>query len=160
LRTALPGADSPFKPLPGGVSFRVALRRSVRVGDRSGVVLEDLGVVPDELHDMTRNDVLNNNEDLINHAGKILSGMTPFVLRGVAAPVASPGTGFAVTIQTKNLDRVDVLLDGRTRVTSDVVDGTTTVNLPTATDQTDVELRGFQGTKLRAAARISLGATS
>jgi hypothetical protein len=40
--------DGPFKPLPGGADFRVALRRSLRVGKRwGGQAIEDLGVIPD-----------------------------------------------------------------------------------------------------------------
>ena len=39
---------NPFVKLPGGASMRVAARRSTRVGKRSGVPLEDLGVAPDE----------------------------------------------------------------------------------------------------------------
>jgi hypothetical protein len=54
--------------------MRVALRRTSRVGGRSGDPLEDLGVVPDEIHHTTRNDLLNDDEDLIEHAAGILAG--------------------------------------------------------------------------------------
>ena len=41
------------RPLPSGASFRVSIRRTTRVGERSGVPVEDLGVVPNEVHRMT-----------------------------------------------------------------------------------------------------------
>jgi hypothetical protein len=64
----LPG----FGGLPQGVNFRTAVRRSTRVGPRAGVPLEDLGVVPDQQHRMTRRDILENNADLIEHAAQLL----------------------------------------------------------------------------------------
>jgi hypothetical protein len=39
----LTGAESPIRPLPRGSAMRVAIRRSTRVGPRSGESLEDLG---------------------------------------------------------------------------------------------------------------------
>lgn len=58
--------------LPKGVSFRSAIRRSTRVGENIGLPLEDYGVEPNERHFMTRDDVLNGNVDLINHAAEML----------------------------------------------------------------------------------------
>lgn len=54
-----------FPPLESGTSFRVALRRSTRVGDRDGVPLEDLGVAADAVHALTRRDITSQNEDLV-----------------------------------------------------------------------------------------------
>jgi hypothetical protein len=67
----LPG--SVYQPLPNGAGMRVAIRRTLRVGRRAGAPVEDLGVIPDERHDLTRNDVLKGNVDLINRAGKLLA---------------------------------------------------------------------------------------
>jgi C-terminal processing protease CtpA/Prc len=70
----LQGALSDHFPiLPGGTTFRVAIRRTTRVGDRAGVPVEDLGVEPDEIHLMTRDDILQGNADLIAHAARILA---------------------------------------------------------------------------------------
>jgi C-terminal processing protease CtpA/Prc len=67
-------ADLPgFGVLPKGVSFRTAIRRSTRVKANAGVPLEDLGVQPDDIHLMTRRDILQSNADLIDKAGKFLS---------------------------------------------------------------------------------------
>jgi hypothetical protein len=61
----LPGAGSVYQLLPSGAGMRVSIRRTLRVGRRAGTPVEDLGVIPTERHFMTRNDVLNNNVDLI-----------------------------------------------------------------------------------------------
>jgi C-terminal processing protease CtpA/Prc len=69
LMTALrnyPG--SPFKPLPKGADIGLAMRRSIRVGRNSGRPLEELGIVPDDRHYMTRRDLLEQNYDLLRKA--------------------------------------------------------------------------------------------
>ncbi|NET06923.1 MAG: peptidase S41 [Symploca sp. SIO2B6] len=68
--------DLDLKPLPQGGSFRLAVRRSTRVGQRIGFPLEDFGVVPDYIHNMTKNDLLKDNVDLFEHAASILAAMT------------------------------------------------------------------------------------
>ena len=70
----LSGPGSPIKPLPNGAGMRVAIRRSTRVGDKAGLPVEDVGVTPDRTHKITRNDLLNDNEDLINEVSAILAG--------------------------------------------------------------------------------------
>lgn len=67
-----PGAESPFEPLPNGASMRVSIRRTLRVGESHGLPLEDLGVVPDERHQLTLDDLLHDNRDLIEKAAQIL----------------------------------------------------------------------------------------
>jgi len=51
--------------------MRVAIRQTTRVKDNAGVPLEDLGVQPDHIHKITRNDILNSNEDLIRAAAEL-----------------------------------------------------------------------------------------
>ena len=75
LQQVLPASKSPFSPLPKGASFRVSIRRVIRAGTHQGVPLEDLGVQPNQLHEMTKNDVLNSNADLIAKAAQILAGL-------------------------------------------------------------------------------------
>ncbi|HZN25316.1 MAG TPA: S41 family peptidase [Burkholderiales bacterium] len=62
----------PFRLLPGGAGFHVAVRRSLRVLGKNGAILEDFGVKADRRHYMTRDDVLNDNVDLIRKAGELL----------------------------------------------------------------------------------------
>jgi hypothetical protein len=72
LTTVLDAAGRPLNPLPKGVDMRFAIRRTTRVGANAGVPLEDLGIEPDAMHRMTRNDLLNDNEDLIAAAATLL----------------------------------------------------------------------------------------
>src|SRR5205823_7290474 len=51
------GAGTRFKPLPRDTTFQLAMRRSVRVGDREGRPLEELGIAPDFRHYMTKTDL-------------------------------------------------------------------------------------------------------
>ncbi len=63
--------------------FRVAIRRSTRVGDKIGMPLEDLGVKPDfPPYRMKENDLRNHNQDLIKKAVKILGKMRKERLKG------------------------------------------------------------------------------
>ena len=64
---------NPFKSLPKGASMRVAVRRTLRQGVASrGLPVEDLGVIPDYYHKITRNDLLKGNIDLLNKAIDLL----------------------------------------------------------------------------------------
>jgi hypothetical protein len=75
VQAVLAGPNSPIVALPNGASMRVAIRSTTRVGDNSGLPLEDLGVVPDKTYQLTHNDLMNGNPDLINEAARILSEM-------------------------------------------------------------------------------------
>jgi hypothetical protein len=162
LEQTLPPESSPFKPVPGGASFRVAIRRSTRVGARSGEPLEDLGVVPDEpVYRMTRNDVMNHNVDLIAHACGILAGMPRQRLTATCTKRADGSLD--VTVTTSNVARVDVLLNGRPVHTLDVKDGSTSFNValpsqpaPGAVAASVLECEGFRDGELIASTRVQL----
>ena len=69
---------SPFEPLANmanGADFLVAFRRNKRVGRGAGKEIEDAGVVRNRAYAMTRNDVLHDNQDLKNHAARLLAQM-------------------------------------------------------------------------------------
>jgi hypothetical protein len=155
LGMVLPGPKSPFQPLPKGASFRVSIRRVMRSGAHRGVPLEDLGVSPDETHRMTRNDLLNNNVDLLAKGGQILSKLASASISVQVAPAAAGKR--KITMTTQGLDRVDIVVDGRPRATVDVVGGTTTTEIPQPGAGThDVAARGFKGGVLRAVAHVTL----
>ena len=150
------GAASQITPLPGRASFSVAARRTTRVGDRSGAPLEDLGVIPDRVHDVTLRDLLHGNPDLLAHAGEILAE------RPVRALVADPvgrddGPSAGVTVTTRGITRLDAYLDGRPLESRDVTDGATDLEVPTQPGSSPtLELRGFDGAELVAARRLPL----
>lgn len=64
--------SSPFRPLPMGANMSIALRRAQRVGTKTGSEIEDFGVIPNKFHEMTRDDLLHKNCDLLEDATKVL----------------------------------------------------------------------------------------
>jgi len=152
LLELLPGPDSPFKPLPQKASFSVAVRRCTRVGKRSGVLVEDLGVVPDAVHRMTRRDALQGNIDLINRAGEMLATMP---VQAVSAKVENAEGTPSIAVTMKNVDRLDVFLNTRPYRSFDVLSDSTSIDLPPlATGLNTLELRGFRNNQLVASARV------
>jgi hypothetical protein len=152
LETLNLGDGNPFKPLPQGAGMRVAIRRSTRVGDRSGVPVEDLGVVPDVPYLLSKNDVLNGNVDLIAKAAEILKGKKTQTLR-IKAVGAAPIQ--QLTFEAVNLDRVDILVNGRPVVSRDVPGPGSTINLPMPVPAgTTIVANGFREGQLVAATRL------
>lgn len=101
----------PYQRLPGGANLSVSWRRTLRVGAQAGTPLEDLGVQPDELHAMTRDDLLHGNRDLVEHAGRLLAAMP---VRRLDVVVEREGSIVTITPQTiRGLSRLDVYVDGR-----------------------------------------------
>jgi hypothetical protein len=145
-------APNPFVvDLPGGAGMRVAARRSTRVGELAGVPLEDLGVVPDERHFMTRADLLDHNVDLIAHAARLLAAQPSQTLT-VEAIGSSPLTQLRVT--STNIDRVDVLADGRPVQSTDVTSSPLTVRLPNPVSAGQLVVRGYRRNALVVSARV------
>ena len=69
----LTGPDSGVQPL--GIkepTFAVAVRRARRTGTKRDVLIEDHGVTPDCVHQMTERDLTNDNQDLLERAASIL----------------------------------------------------------------------------------------
>jgi hypothetical protein len=153
LGRALSGQDSPIRPLPKGTRMRVAIRRTSRVGERSGDPLEHLGVVPDQIHHIIKNDVLNDNEDLIAHAASLLANLP---VRALSVEVdQTTDSAVSVSTTTENISRLDAYIDGRPQLTFDVEDGPTTFDLLLDSPGPHIlELRGFADNELVAARRI------
>ncbi|MFD7974777.1 S41 family peptidase [Streptomyces sp. NPDC059071] len=136
-----PIPDTPYRPLPNGAGMRVAIRRSLRVGERAGTPLEDLGVVPDVRHRMTRRDLLQGNVDLLARAGEILKAQP---VRELTVTDATRADGsLRLKLRTANVDRVDVYLDRRPRTSVDVPDGQVEITVPGATGAGSVRVDGF-----------------
>ena len=66
-------SDNPIQEPTCGATFRVAIRRTTRVGDNAGVPLEDLGVEPDEVHHTTLKDLIEDYSDLYARAAELLA---------------------------------------------------------------------------------------
>lgn len=151
----LPGAESVYQPLPKGAGMRVSIRRTLRVGRRAGSPVEDLGVIPDERHFMTRDDLLNDNVDLINKAASML---VSFPIRSLEVKVqtASP-TQATVVVDTQGMSRLDVYLDDRPIQSIDTQGGEETFTL-TRTESAEpiLEIRGFDEGQLVARYRMNI----
>lgn len=151
LRSCLPEGYA-LPEVPEGAGFTLALRRTLRVGARLGMPLEDLGVVPNNTHRTTRADVLDRNVDLLARAGQLLAGLP--VRRLTAAVEAAAGQELAVKVTTAKVDRLDVYVDGRPRGSYDVKDGEFSFKLPAAAAGAhSLELQGFDDGELVAARR-------
>jgi C-terminal processing protease CtpA/Prc len=132
----------PLKQLPIGAGMRVSLRRTLRVGDRVGQPIEDLGVEPDELVTMTKDDLLIGNQDLQNEAGKILAKGTPRSLSLEVVNIA--GSTATLKLTTLNIPEVDTYVNGRPQGSTKTPDGTTTFTLQLPAGGGIVRLEGFE----------------
>lgn len=143
-----------IRALPKGASMRVAIRRSLRVGPQAGTELEDLGVVPDERHRMTRADILNKNVDLMEHAGALLASMPVIEMTVKVAP--GVGDTLKIQVDTRNVDRLDFYLDDHPQSTSVIGEGNSVAVELTRKAAKVLQLKGFRRDKLVAARQIVL----
>ncbi len=152
LRSCLPEGFV-LPELPAGTGFTLALRRTLRVGDRLGMPLEDLGVTPNYTHRMTRADVLDNNVDLLARAGALLAERP--VRRLVASVDAAAGRPISLTVQAAKLDRIDVYVDGRPRGSFDLAGAELRCELPAVgAGAHTIDLHGFAEGEQVAARRV------
>jgi len=118
-------SGGPLTKLPADAGMRVSLRRTLRVGDRVGQPIEDLGVEPDVLVKMTKDDLLQGNRDLQNKAGEILAQGTPRRLSAGVTNITGSTATFELT--TLNIPEVDIYVNGRPQGSITTPDGTTTL---------------------------------
>lgn len=154
LRLPAPAdAKTPYKNLPSGAGMRVAIRRMLRVGEQSGTPLEDLGVIPDSRHSLTKEDLINSNKDLINEAGKILK-RGPVILLSITT--AQAGSTLTVSATTAGLSRLDAYVDGRPRVSLDITPGTQSFDLNLEAGAQSLEIEGYKNDEFVAARKLDL----
>jgi Peptidase family S41 len=141
----------PLQPLPKGTSMRVAIRRTIRVGDEAGTELEELGVQPDQQHLLTRNDILNDIPDLLKRAAEIPSTET---IRSFNVTVTRKPASLTCRLSSSKIDYVDVSLNGRPRASKDINAATIEFELPQNAEfalpaaPAAIELRGYAGGEL------------
>lgn len=153
LRQLMPGDASPYRSLPGNAGMRVSIRRTIRVGMSAGTVLEDLGVVPDEIHRMTRDDLFQDNPDLIAAAAALLANL-PQRRLDVRLGAATE-EGREIIADCLGFDRLDVHVNARPIGTLDVENGENPFTMP-VTEPATVDFRGFANSELVVARRMSL----
>lgn len=144
---------TPYQSLPNGANMRVSIRRTLRVGALSGTPVEDLGVRPDVVHKMTRNDLLAGNVDLLDAAGKLLSEMPA---RRFAVTTSLSGTTLTVDLDTEGVDRIDLYLDDRPVTTEDVGPDQLTLEIENAEAGQLLSAEGYLDDDLVAARRLTI----
>jgi hypothetical protein len=161
IRQGTGNTDSQIKSLPNGAAMRVAIRRTLRVHEREGMPLEDLGVIPDasqydsesaDIHKMTKQDVLNDNTDLINHAASILAKLPVYK---ILVEINPTGQNLTVKTLTENITRLDVFADDRPQLSIDVVDNSAQFILkkPPQQNQSIIKIEGYKKNDLVAVHR-------
>jgi hypothetical protein len=143
LLGSLPGGpDSPFRQLPGGADLSLVIRRVLRVGPNAGSPLEDYGVVPDEQHVTTRRDVLNDDADLMAAAAQLVEKSRP---RRFDVELSEAGGELTATFAVLGIDRADIVVDDRPRLTADLGGNPGPVTVPGAGTPGVVRIIGFDG---------------
>jgi C-terminal processing protease CtpA/Prc len=120
------GSKYQLKKLPLDSNMRVSIRRNIRVREYAGTPVEDLGIIPNERHPMTKRDLLEENADLIEEASRILAQMP---IRQLDADVANKDGSLEIDLTTIGIARVDIYIDERPMDSRDVTNGTTKLSI-------------------------------
>jgi cytosine/adenosine deaminase-related metal-dependent hydrolase len=143
---------NPYRALPGGVDITVAVRRTLRGGLASGMPVEDLGIRPDAIHRTTRRDVLEGNQDLLEHAGRLLASRPRYRLD--VSAVERKSSSVKIDLATANLVRVDAVIAQRVVATMNASRGVGSLRASVNKDATQLRLQGYAKNDLLAVSRI------
>lgn len=105
LREALRGTSFELDALPADVGYTMAIRRAIRCGACDGMPIEDLGI-PGIAYEMTLDDLLHENLDLIAFCANLLTGVPGTVMK-VEINESS------VTVTTGGLEELETYVNGR-----------------------------------------------
>ena len=145
--------ESPYRALPKGANMRVAIRRTLRVGDASGTPVEDLGVTPDVIHRMTRRDLLEGNLDLLDRAGALLAALP---VRSLTVAADLDAGRLSLDVAASGLERAVVVLDGQPHTSADLSTGVATVVVDGVPGTRVVRVEGWAAGELVAARTVPL----
>ncbi len=104
----------PLQKLPDGVTMRVAVQRSTRVLSRSGRSIEDSGVLADEIHKPSREDLLNSNKGLFVKACQLLGARKAYRLEILSGRDIREGEkdGIEAQIRGEGFEALKAEIDG------------------------------------------------
>jgi peptidase S41-like protein len=105
LRVYLHHGRLGLRDMPQGITLSLTMRRCVRTKKNEGRLLEDLGIQPDIVYQMTFKDIVEQNQDLIARASLELSQMPAYDLVIDAVPKSD---GYGLTCRTVNLTSVEI----------------------------------------------------
>jgi len=118
------------------------------------VPLEDLGVVPEEHHPMTLNDVLNHNVDLIAFAARILAHKEKQALR---LTMAAEAPAQRLEVEVDNFDRLDLMIGDRPLLSRNVTSGKSEITLPEVIQPGSLLIgRGYRSGNLIVSTRLAI----
>jgi hypothetical protein len=139
---ALDGTGFAVPPLPEGIGYTLAVRRATRAGEAGGAAIEDLGIAGHRTYPMTRDDLVDDNHDLLAFCARLLADQPRTRLRAVLA-----ADGATVDLTSEGLDRLELRVDDEALGSQPLADGPTTITLP-ATWTTTVDLAAYGGPTL------------
>ena len=145
--------ESPYTKLPKKADMRVAIRRTLRVGDQSGTPVEDIGVTPDSRHYLTKNDLVLKNKDLINKAGKILKSKSASI-RTLNITTKKQGTKLNIHATTVGISRLDIYIDARPVESININDGEQDFSVVLPLNSDLLEIKGFTNDEYVAAQKL------
>ncbi|HEV8393524.1 MAG TPA: S41 family peptidase [Vicinamibacterales bacterium] len=149
LRKALAGSPAALPTLPDGIDLSFAFRRATRARANEGIPIEDVGISGTS-YEMTRDDLLNGNPDLIATCIRVLKEQPFSRLTAVVDTAAR-----TIQVATSGLDLVDAKFDGHSGASGPVdAQGAITISYPPRTKT--VELAGCLGPDTLQRRRISL----
>lgn len=91
---------------------------------------------------MTRRDLLEDNADLFNRAGRLLKDREPHAV-SITDAISVNGS-LKLKVKATNVDRVDVYVDQRPRASVDLTDGQADVTVPVAAAAHSARIEGFE----------------
>jgi Peptidase family S41 len=147
LSAAMKAAGFPLPALANGANFTMAMRRAVRSGDATGMLIEDTGIAG-QSYAMTQRDIFKKNIDLIEYCGKLLSGQPLTQLNVVRS-------GRSLRITTAGLDHLDVYADGHPAGPGFALKGNGTIRVPLPQAADAVEVVGFSQNAVRQRRKLS-----
>jgi hypothetical protein len=145
LLESLPAGGTEFRPMAGGAELSVVIRRMLRVGGNAGTPLEDYGVVPDQHHAQTRADIMNDDADLMAAAAALLAQGRA---RRFDVTLSAEGEEVTARFDVLGVDRADVVVDGRPRVTVDLGASPAPVTVPETGRARQVRVAGYDAGEL------------
>ncbi|HZM84695.1 MAG TPA: hypothetical protein VFC19_53925 [Candidatus Limnocylindrales bacterium] len=118
----------------------------LRVGPHAGTPLEDYGLLPNEHHRITRNDVLHGETDLMAKVAQMLGRGKP---RRFDVELSAADGQLTASFTTLGVDRADVVVDGQPRLTVDLDDNPGPISVPLQATPNVVQVVGFDaGTRV------------
>jgi hypothetical protein len=140
--------------LPAAVNVGFTVRRCMRIGKNEGRLLEDLGIEPDVIYQMTFKDISEKNQDLITRASRELAAMPACDLEISTAPTKG---GNRLSCRTQNITFLQVYVGQRHLAESEAHDAKRTeFDIPWGFKNLVVD--GLQGDHVVARSRVLLPA--